>query len=340
MGYLSKTVQELAFRGEEVPENYIYKDGYSGDTNAPVMEIPVIDIGLLGTSAEELERLKSALSTWGCFQGVNHGMTLEYLNQVREIAKQFFQLPLEEKQKYVREENDIEGYGNDMVLSEQQKLDWTDRLYLSIYPEDQRRLKFWPENPEAFRSIMYEYSLKMQSVSEVVLKAMARSLGLGENCFLEQYGEGSKLHARFNFYPICPRPDLVLGVKPHADGTAITLLLQDESVEGLQFMKANQWFKAPIIPEAVLINVGDQAEISSNGAFKSPVHRVVTNSERERISLAVFYIPDLDKEIGPFEGLIDESRPSLYRTVKNYVDIYFQYYQQGRRPMEAAKIQD
>ncbi|EXB51694.1 hypothetical protein L484_018924 [Morus notabilis] len=50
---------------------------------------------------------------------------------------------------YLREENDIEGYGNDMVLSEQQKLDWTDRLYLAIYPEDQYKFQLWPEKPEA-----------------------------------------------------------------------------------------------------------------------------------------------------------------------------------------------
>ena len=80
-------------------------------------------------------------------------------------------------------------------------------------------------------------------------------------------------------------------------------------------------------------------QISSNGMFKSPVHRVVPNSELERISLAVFYVPDPEKDIEPFEGLIDGSRPRLYRKVKNYVDIYFQYYQQGRRPMEAAKIE-
>jgi isopenicillin N synthase-like dioxygenase len=76
----------------------------------------------------------------------------------------------------------------------------------------------------------------------------------------------------------------------------------------------------------------------SNGIFKSPVHRVVTNSERERISLAVFCIPEPGKEIGPVDGLVNESSPRLYKKMKNYVDIYFQYYQQGKRPIDAAKI--
>jgi isopenicillin N synthase-like dioxygenase len=76
----------------------------------------------------------------------------------------------------------------------------------------------------------------------------------------------------------------------------------------------------------------------SNGIFKSLVHRVVTNSERERITLAVFCIPELEIEIGPVDGLVNESTPRLYKKVKNYVDIYFQYYQQGKRPIDAAKI--
>ena len=76
----------------------------------------------------------------------------------------------------------------------------------------------------------------------------------------------------------------------------------------------------------------------SNGIFKSPVHRVVTNSERERISLAVFCIPEPGKEIEPVDGLVNESSPRLYKKMKNFVDIYFQYYQQGKRPIDAAKI--
>jgi isopenicillin N synthase-like dioxygenase len=102
----------------------------------------------------------------------------------------------------------------------------------------------------------------LEIITEVVLKAMARSLNLEDGCFLEQYGKRATMTARFNYYPKCPRPDLVLGLKPHADGSVITILLQDKEVEGLQFQKDNQWFRVPIISEALLINVGDQAEVT------------------------------------------------------------------------------
>ncbi|CAN6918197.1 unnamed protein product [Brassica oleracea] len=78
--------------------------------------------------------------------------------------------------------------------------------------------------------------------------------------------------------------------------------------------------------------------IMSNGIYKSPVHRVVTNMEKERISVATFCVPGADQEIQPVEALLTETRPRLYKTVKKYVEFYFEYYQQGRRPIEAALI--
>ncbi|CAK9163529.1 unnamed protein product [Ilex paraguariensis] len=167
---------------------------------------------------------------------------------------------------------------------------------------------------------------------------MARSLNLEENCFLNQYGDRAIMLQRFNLYPRCPRPDLALGLKPHADGSAITIVLQDKEVEGLQFQKDDQWFRVPIMPHALLISVGDQVEIMSNGIFKSPVHRVLTNSERDRITVAMFCAPESGKEVEPVEELIDDKRPRLYKKVKNYVETYFQYYQQGKRPIDAVKV--
>ncbi|XP_070667865.1 2-oxoglutarate-dependent dioxygenase 11-like [Malus domestica] len=156
----SKTVQAVLIQGEQVPKKYIHKVENSGvqvpdASAAQLIDVPVIDLALLTTfsiSADELEKLRSALATWGCFQVINHGMSSEFLNEVREIAKQFFALPVEDKKKYLRQVNDIQGYGNDMVFfSEQQTLKLSDRLYLSMYPQDNRKLNLWPENPKSFR---------------------------------------------------------------------------------------------------------------------------------------------------------------------------------------------
>lgn len=76
----------------------------------------------------------------------------------------------------------------------------------------------------------------------------------------------------------------------------------------------------------------------SNGVFKSPIHRALANSQHDRISLAMFCTPEADREIGPADELIDDSRPRMYKTVKNYPEIYFHYYQQQKRPIDSVKL--
>ncbi|KAM7477233.1 hypothetical protein LguiB_024476 [Lonicera macranthoides] len=345
---LSKSVQELVVNGNELPERYIISKGkgFDGtiDSSLPVIEILVIDLGLLTSTAPageaELQKLRSALSSCGCFQLINHGMESSYLDQVHEVGKKFFALPKEEKVKCSRTVDDTEGYGNDTLFPQQQTVDWTDRLYLTVNPQQQRKLSVWPQNPQSFREILDEYTKKLEELNTIILKAMAKSLNLEENCFLKQYGELAKatVIARFNYYPPCPRPDLALGVKPHADASAITFLLQDKKVEGLQVLNNGQWFRVPTSPHSLLINVGDQVEIMSNGLLKSPVHRVVTNSERERMTLAVFFVPHSEQVIEPVEELVTDKRPRLYRKVKDYVSIYFENYQLGKRPIQAVLL--
>lgn len=100
----------------------------------------------------------------------------------------------------------------------------------------------------------------MKTFTEVVSKAMAKSLNLAEDCFLNQFGEGADLQVIFNYYPCCKRPDLVLGFKAHSDGSGFTIILQDD-VEGLQVFKDGQWFMVPTISNALLVVLGDQMEV-------------------------------------------------------------------------------
>ena len=84
-------------------------------------------------------------------QAIGHGIPSSLLDKLREVAKQFFALPAEEKRKYSRAVNEVDGYGPDRVVSEKKILDWSSRLSLKVFPEDQRRLNFWPENPSDFK---------------------------------------------------------------------------------------------------------------------------------------------------------------------------------------------
>lgn len=76
----------------------------------------------------------------------------------------------------------------------------------------------------------------------------------------------------------------------------------------------------------------------SNGIFKSPIHRVAANSEEERISVAVFYSPDYEKEIEPLQGLINSERPQMFKKVKNYPAISFNSFHSGQIAIDTVRI--
>lgn len=84
-------------------------------------------------------------------------------------------------------------------------------------------------------------------------------------------------------------------------------------------------------------------QIMSNGLFKGPVHRVVTNAESERVSLAMFYTLDPEKELEPVPELVDdEKRPRQYVKVKtkDCVTGLFETLARGTRVIDTVKISD
>ncbi|KAG6413025.1 hypothetical protein SASPL_125722 [Salvia splendens] len=234
-----KTAHQLSETGGEPPENYIWTN--KTEVDAPLAtDMPVIDVSLLASSTDaELNALHSALTKWGCFQVVAYlPFYIKRLpDEVRHLTTEFFHLPELEKQRYTRQGNDIEGYSSCPPVS---RTKWSDRLHLQVAPEDGRKLKFWPQNPEPFQSIAKTLSLT------------------DEDCFARKM---PTMCAQFNYYPPCSKNDQVIGLRPHTDGTGITLLLQDSQVRGLQILKDNQWLSVPIIPQALFVLAGDQLEV-------------------------------------------------------------------------------
>lgn len=87
-------------------------------------------------------------------QLINHGVLGEAIENMKRDIQEFFKLPLEEKMACAQTANNIEGYGQAFVISEEQKLDWGDMLFLLPNPISQRNMRFWPANPTSFRYIL------------------------------------------------------------------------------------------------------------------------------------------------------------------------------------------
>ncbi|VAI83283.1 unnamed protein product [Triticum turgidum subsp. durum] len=197
-----------------------------------------------------------------------------------------------------------------------------------------------PDHSYFCRDILSEYTARCREITNLVLKNLAKLLSLDKDYFINMLAENTITHARFNYYPHCPNPDQVFGLKPHSDATVITIVFVDDNISGLQLQKNGVWYSVPIILNALLVNMGDVMEIMSNGFFKSPVHRVVTNAEKERLSLVMFYAMDPEREIEPVPELVDEKNPRRYRKIKtkDYIAEIFKTFAKGTLAIDTVKI--
>ncbi|PIA60413.1 hypothetical protein AQUCO_00300129v1 [Aquilegia coerulea] len=168
---------------------------------------------------------------------------------MRDTAAEFFNLPLEEKNKYATQ-NDLQGYGHGQAfaVSKKKTLDWTDCLMLFIYPSAYR-------NP---KDAIEAYSAGVNKVGERLLSALSVLMGMNKDTLQEMH-EGVMHVLRMNYYPTCSMPDEVLGVSPHSDASSLTILMQD--VAGLQIRHDGGWVSVNPIPNALVVNIGDALEV-------------------------------------------------------------------------------
>ncbi|GMP79317.1 hypothetical protein CsSME_00034914 [Camellia sinensis var. sinensis] len=95
-----------------------------------------------------------------------------------------------------------------------------------------------------------------------------------------------------------------------------------DEVPGLQVFKDDHWYEVKYIPNALIVHIGDQIEIVSNGKYRAVFHRSTVNKETTRMSWPVFIEPSPEVEVGPHPKLIDDKNPPKYKT-KKYEDYMY-----------------
>nr|CAB3469577.1 unnamed protein product [Digitaria exilis] len=224
---------------------------------------------------------------------INHGVPNEVISNFRYDVTEFFKQPPEAKKVYSMIPGNLQGYGQHFVVSEDQKLDWADLFYLVLRPIDSRDM----------RNSMDRYSSEATKLVSCLLKFLAMDMGVEPESFLEIF-RGQPQSMRMTYYPPCRHADKVVGLSPHTDKMALTLLLQANDVQGLQIRKDGKWVAINALDGAFIVNIGDTLEILSNGRYKSIEHRAMVNPTRERISVALFHAVCWDGTVGPLPELV------------------------------------
>nr|WOX58878.1 flavone synthase 1 [Phyla nodiflora] len=280
-------------------------------------QVPVVDLGISDEKALA-EAVAEAGSEWGLFQVVNHGIPTQVMENFQRAGRQFFELPQEEREKYAKDptSKSIEGYGTKLEKRNHDKKGWVDHIFNKIWPPSAIDYRFWPKNPPDYREATEEYAKHLHQVVNKLFSSLSLGLGLAaEELKAAVGGDELNYNMKINYYPPCPRPDLALGVPAHSDLSALTILVPSQ-VQGLQLFRDQHWYDVAYIPNALIIHIGDQIEIVSNGKYKAALHRSVVNKDKARLSWPVFMEPPPNLEVGPHHKIVSAQNPPKYKTKK------------------------
>ncbi|KAL5710306.1 aminocyclopropanecarboxylate oxidase [Ranunculus cassubicifolius] len=286
-----------------------------------------------------MEVINDACENWGFFELVNHGISYELMDKVEKLTKKHYKNGMEQKFKEMVASRALEG-----VESELKDVDWESTFFVRHLPESD--IFEVPDLEDDYRKAMKEFSVELEKLAEKLLDLLCENLSL-EKGYLKKALSGSKgptFGTKVGNYPPCPRPELVKGLRAHTDAGGLILLLQDDKVSGLQLLKDGQWIDVPPTRHSIVINLGDQLEVITNGKYKSVLHRVLIHTEGTRMSIASFYNPGSDAVIYPAPTLLEKGEVEESQVYPKYVfEDYMKHYAhvkfQAKEPrFEAMKM--
>lgn len=278
--------------------------------------IPVIDISgaLDGTDvAGVAQAIHAAATEVGFFYISGHGIAPEVMEQAFAVTRDFFALPLADKES-VSVGTDQRGWMA-AGMSKLQGAKTHDLKEVFFWgtevAEDDRDLvagkplvarNRWPDAEfPRLKAELLPYYDALCAVAGEVLAAIAVSLDAGPEFFRARY-ERPLARGQLVYYPPSSAADEAeerFGVAPHTDFGVLTFLMQDNS-GGLQVrLRSGEWIEAPPIPGTLVCNIGDLLQRWSNDRFVSTVHRVINRTQNARYSIPIFFDPNTDTVVDP-----------------------------------------
>ncbi|CAL5438949.1 unnamed protein product [Camellia sinensis] len=279
--------------------------------------------------------LKQACLDSGFFYVINHGISQEFMDEVFYQSKSFFDLPVSEKMKVLRNKKH-RGYtplfNQSLDPGNQIHGDYKEGFLIGIeVPENDPDIEkplygpnVWPPSDilPGWRETMEKYHREALEVTKAISRIIALALNLEVDFFDRQEMLGKPIATlRLLHYEGSVSDPMkgIYGAGAHSDFGFITLLATDD-VYGLQICKdkdakPQKWeFVAPL-KGAFIVNLGDMLERWSNCIFRSTLHRVLGNGQ-ERYSIAYFVQPSHDCLVECLPTCQSQENPPKFPPIK------------------------
>ncbi len=290
--------------------------------------VPVIDIApfLAGTPegvATVAKEVAHACEEIGFFQITGYGVSEEFIQEVYDVSRRFFDLTEEQKATAAQPAPDqVRGWtavgkeGLSYSLDAAAPGDLKEKMDMGPFdvPDDPYyngpdagphfAPNVWPTDLPEMRSLWERYFSEMSEVSRQMMRIFAIGLGLEIDHFEDKIDKHISMFRVLN-YPDQITPPLPgqLRAGAHSDYGSLTLLRQEQRPGSLQVMtKGGEWFDVPAIKGALVVNIGDLMAEWTNDRWVSTLHRVINPPRDEandsrRISLVFFHQPNYDAMI-------------------------------------------
>ncbi|KAK5840375.1 hypothetical protein F383_32386 [Gossypium arboreum] len=290
--------------------------------------IPVLDFSKLNghERAKTLAHIANACEDWGFFHLVNHGIAKDLLERVKKVSTDFYKLEREENFKNSK----VMKLLNETCDKKLENVDWEDIITLT---DD--NVNEWPSQTPGFKETFKEFRYELKKLAEKILEVLDENLGLPKGYIKKAFdceeGENNAFFGtKVSHYPPCPNPKRVIGLRSHTDAGGLILLFQDDEVGGLQVWKDGEWIDVEPLKNTIVISIGDQIEVISNGRYKSAWHRVLSTTDSNRRSVASYYNPSHKATIAPAPQLMKETNEEWNQAYPKFVfgDYMSVYYQQ------------
>jgi isopenicillin N synthase-like dioxygenase len=282
-------------------------------SNIPELSFEAIEKG----DSISISILKAALEEHGFFSITNHGVSEELLTKCYSLAKDFFNLPRDVKDKY--HEKSLKGARGYTPLGIETAVGET--------IPDQK--EFWHHGPNVNDSFDSRIP-KNISVSQIadfnnqfdllfhqlnllglkVLSSIALILGK-EPSFFDSWACKGNSVLRLIHYPPVQDKSNILRARAHEDINLITLLVGAEE-SGLEVQNRDgDWVPIEAKSKSIVCNIGDMMQLVTRSQLKSTTHRVIDNkagSSSSRYSMPFFLHPSPEVELC---SIVDNSTESI-----------------------------
>lgn len=291
--------------------------------------IPEIDVRLATSDPDRFAaELGVGFREVGFVGLTHHGVSDDMVAGAYDIFRRFFSLPVETKRGYTPGGlGGARGYtsfgvehakGSDHV---DLKEFWqVGRSLPADHPlASQYQPNPWPDKDcDGFSEVAKSLFDELEAAAQVVLRGVARDLGLEPNWFVDKVNYGNSILRAIHYPPIVGDPE---GVRAgaHEDINVITMLV-GSGEPGLEIKnKQGEWIGVSTIPGTIVCNVGDMLQRLTNGVMRSSTHQVKNPPEpwcrQARYSIPFFMHFNSDFVIDALDDCVSEERPRKWAPI-------------------------